>query len=117
MSFPERFQEILDSRNLTTYRVAKESGLSEALLGFWRRGDKVPTLDKLTILADHFNVSIDYLVGRSNDPTLHSPANTDEPTLRLIARNKHDTTPPSDDVGEKITARMSKAAKDAKEKR
>lgn len=35
------------------------------------------TAENLGALADYFNVSIDYLVGRSDDPTLHQPHKED----------------------------------------
>jgi len=37
-------------------------------------GETKPTLDVLLQLADFFNVSMDYLTGRSKDPTVHMPA-------------------------------------------
>lgn len=68
MSFTERFQELLAQRNITTYKISKETDIGETLLGYWRRGERVPTLENLIKLADYFDISIDYLVGRSDNP-------------------------------------------------
>jgi len=31
-------------------------------------GSNLPSIEKLTAITDHFDISIDYLVGRSDDP-------------------------------------------------
>ena len=70
MNFTQRFCLLLDERNITAYRVAKETGISERLVGFWKAGQMRPHIDNLIRLADYFQVSIDYLVGRSDDPAM-----------------------------------------------
>ena len=40
----------------------------------YEKGEQYPTLPVVERLADYFNVSIDYLTGRSNDPTIHARA-------------------------------------------
>ena len=37
-------------------------------------GERKPTLNILLDLAEYFGVSLDYLTGRSKDPTIHMPA-------------------------------------------
>ena len=37
----------------------------------YENGTNEPTYDNLIKLADYFDVSLDYLVGRSDDPTIH----------------------------------------------
>ena len=56
------FEELLCKNNVTAYRVAKETGISTATLSQWKHGVSNPKLDKLKILADYFNVSIDYFL-------------------------------------------------------
>lgn len=34
-------------------------------------GEALPSIETLAVLADYFNVSLDYLVGRSDDPERH----------------------------------------------
>ena len=43
-------------------------GLSSKAISDIERGYRFTTMDKLAILADYFDVSIDYLMGRSNNP-------------------------------------------------
>ncbi len=64
--FAERFCALLDERELSTYRLAIDLGMSDTLIGYWKRGKRQPAMDNLIKLADYFDVSIDYLVGRSD---------------------------------------------------
>lgn len=68
--FPDRLNALLDERNVNAAKLSKEAEITERLIGYWRKGEKQPTMDNLIKLADYFNVSIDYLVGRSNDPMM-----------------------------------------------
>lgn len=66
-TFYERFNSVLDEQNVSVYKLSKESGLSQSLLGAWRRGESIPSIDKLSKAADVLNVSLDYLAGRTDN--------------------------------------------------
>ena len=57
---------ILQERNLSAYRVAKELNISQGLMNEYKNGVKTPTVDNLIKIADYLDCSIDYLVGRTN---------------------------------------------------
>lgn len=63
MKFAENLNEYLESHDISNYRIYKDTGLSDSLIGYWRKGKKQPTLENLVILCDYLDVSIDYLVG------------------------------------------------------
>ena len=71
MTFPERLIELRKSRGLTQKQVYE--GVSMSMLGYQRYeyGSREPSFQKLIALADFYDVSFDYLVGRSDDPTRH----------------------------------------------
>ena len=69
--FHERLTQILDERGISAYRVYKDTGLSQTVLSKWKSGTQIPTADKLAILADYLNVSMDYLMCRTDRPELH----------------------------------------------
>lgn len=48
----------------------KEIETTRGTTGNFENGNKKPGLDMLIKLADYFDVSIDYLVGRTDDPKL-----------------------------------------------
>lgn len=78
MRFTQVLNELMESRNLSSYRLAKESGIPEGMVGFWRRGERIPSAENLIKLADYFNVSLDYLVGRSDDRGTVQPQAEDD---------------------------------------
>lgn len=58
----QRFLELLCKTNKTPYRVSKDTGISQSALSDWKTGRSKPKADKLKILADYFNVSVDYFL-------------------------------------------------------
>jgi repressor LexA len=58
----KKFAELLGKTNKTIYRVAKDTGIATATLYDWRDGISTPKVDKLKILADYFDVSVDYFL-------------------------------------------------------
>lgn len=69
--FTDRFIEIIQERQLTPYRIAKETGISQGLMGEYKRGLKVPTVDNLVKIANYLDCSIDYLLGRTDNPEVN----------------------------------------------
>lgn len=68
MTFQERLIEIRRARNLTQKQLAAAIHISEVGLQNYEGGRRKPAYDVLIALADYFDVSLDYLVGRSDDP-------------------------------------------------
>ncbi len=71
MNFSARLKQIRTERHLTQKDVYTAVGMS--MLGYQRYeyGDRSPAFEQLIALADYFDVSLDYLVGRSDDPVRH----------------------------------------------
>ena len=72
MEHSDRILQIIEEYGLTEYRVAKGTGISNSLLSLWR---KKPTSKiysgNLVLIADYLGCSVDYLLGRTEDPELH----------------------------------------------
>lgn len=68
MSFQNRLIELRKLRNVTQKDIADSVGIS--VLGYQRYeyGTREPAFRVLIALADYFDVSLDYLCGRSDDP-------------------------------------------------
>ena len=56
------------AKNMTQQQLATEIGMTTTSYQRYEQGVRTPTLDKLLLLADYYDVSLDYLVGRSDDP-------------------------------------------------
>lgn len=63
---------IVESRNISAYRLAKETGISESLFSKWK---KKPTSEisssNLARIADYLDCSVDYLLGRTDNPDVN----------------------------------------------
>ncbi|MBQ8429110.1 MAG: helix-turn-helix transcriptional regulator [Clostridia bacterium] len=67
----KRLQQLKIERNLLQKDIAASIDLSLRSYQRYESGEREPTTDILIALADYFNVSIDYLVGRSDNPNSH----------------------------------------------
>lgn len=64
-SFNEQLQKIMREKKLTQYRmIIKDNVCTSNHFHKWNKLKSVPTPETLIKLADYFNVTIDYLLGR-----------------------------------------------------
>lgn len=59
---------LIEKSGLKTTQISKDTGISAGNIGDWKSGRSMPSAVKLDILANYFNVSVDYLLGRTNKP-------------------------------------------------
>ena len=72
MEHSERILQIIEERGLTQYRVAKDTGISNSFFSQWRRNPSSNIYSsKLVAIADYLGCSVDYLLGRTEDPDVH----------------------------------------------
>lgn len=69
MEFSERLKKLRKEAGLTQVDVAEKLGISQPAYASWERGVKKPTQDNLVKIAQVLNVSVDYLVGNSEEKT------------------------------------------------
>ena len=67
MEFSDRLKDLRRQAGLTQVEVAEKLGISQPAYASWERGVKKPTQDNLVKIAQILNVSIDYLVGNSEE--------------------------------------------------
>lgn len=58
----KKYADLRERRNVTDYRVSKETGIPQMTLSDWKHGKSKPKADKLKILAEYFGVSIEYFL-------------------------------------------------------
>lgn len=73
-SFPERLKLLRDELGLTQQQLGEKLNVSDATINRYERGQRNPDPDTLNFFADLFEVSVDYLLGRSNTPHLPNVA-------------------------------------------
>jgi len=71
MIFNDRLKELRSLKNISQIAISKEIGISDTHYQNLEYGKKEPTMSKLVSLADFFDVSIDYLVGRTDNPEIN----------------------------------------------
>lgn len=68
--FPERLSALRKEKNLSQRTVAAELNISQALLSHYENGAREPGLSFVCRVCDFYNVSADYLLGRTGQ---HDP--------------------------------------------
>ena len=66
-----QFKKVRSELGFTQKQTADGIGVSEQAYQRYEYGKVVPSALVLIALADYFDVSLDYLVGRSDDPSRH----------------------------------------------
>ena len=64
----ERLSELKSSKQLMQKEIAQGAGVPLRTYQRYETGEREPSASTLSALADFFNVSIDYLVGRTDNP-------------------------------------------------
>ncbi len=70
MNIVERIKELQMKKDgrISLNKLEKELGFGKSTISSWEQ--KKPASDKLEKLADYFNVSVDYLLGRVDSPAV-----------------------------------------------
>lgn len=58
----KKFENLCKKRGVTPYKVSRDTGIATATLSDWKNGRSKPKADKLKLLADYFNVSIEFFL-------------------------------------------------------
>lgn len=69
--FCSRFREIRKKSGDTQSDVAALLGVSDSQISEIENGNKTTSVERLSIICEHYHVSADYLLGLTDDPTPH----------------------------------------------
>ena len=70
IDLPASIKKVRTEKGFTQKQVAQILGIAEQAYQRYEYGKTVPSALMLVALADAFEVSLDYLVGRSDDPAV-----------------------------------------------
>ena len=65
-SFLSRFETLCSEKEVTHYKVANDCLFDKSNISRWISKGFLPELEILELLCDYFNVSFDYLLGRTD---------------------------------------------------
>ena len=66
--FKIRLKELREQLGFSQARFARAIGVSQSTVGMWESGKNTPTFSTLESLANYFGVTVDYLLGRTDEP-------------------------------------------------
>ena len=67
MEFAERLKTLRKQEKFTQVQIAEKMDISQQAYAAWERGVKKPTQENLVKIAQILNVTVDYLVGNSDN--------------------------------------------------
>ena len=79
-------KELRSHKNITQSDLASALGVSLGAVGNWESNKRMPDYETLKKLADYFNVSIDYLLGRETkkDPAAEEGREVSSELISLL---------------------------------
>lgn len=64
------FQRLSDM-GLNAKKLSEATGISTGNISDWKNGRSLPSATKLDIMADYLDCSVDYLLGRTDNPDVN----------------------------------------------
>ena len=66
-----RLKEIRKTKGISQLKLALDLNTNQNTISRYETGEREPGIDELIKLADYFNVSVDYLIGRTENPKMN----------------------------------------------
>lgn len=70
-NFSKRLSALRKNKGISLVVLGEYLSVTDEAVRLLEKGKRSPSFEVLCSLADYFDVSLDYLVGRSDDPTRH----------------------------------------------
>lgn len=61
----------ISERGLNAKKLSEATGISTGNISDWKSGRSMPSAIKLDTLADYLDCSVDYLLGRTDNPEIN----------------------------------------------
>lgn len=66
MEFKARLKELRMENNESQQDLGRVLNMSKMAISHWESGHSEPSIAQLILIADHYEVSVDYLIGRES---------------------------------------------------
>ncbi len=66
-----RLKELRNSKGISQLKLAMDINTSQNTISRYENGEREPGINELIKLADYFNVSVDYLLERTDNPRIN----------------------------------------------
>ena len=64
-------KELRKAKNITQLKMALDLNMSQNTISRYENGEREPGLKELVQIADYFDVSVDYLLSRTENPKIN----------------------------------------------
>ena len=64
-----RLKELRRAKGISQLKLALDLNTNQNTISRYETGEREPGINELILIADYFNVSVDYLLERTNDST------------------------------------------------
>ncbi|KNF10201.1 putative HTH-type transcriptional regulator, XRE family [Gottschalkia purinilytica] len=81
--FGKRLRALRREKDLTQKELSKKLSTSDRTVGYYETEERNPSLDILGKLADFFDVSVDYLLGRTNIKNIYKYINNNQYNIHI----------------------------------
>ncbi|MBE5964095.1 MAG: helix-turn-helix transcriptional regulator [Lachnospira sp.] len=71
MIMKTNLKKLRKDRRLTQIMLQMQTGIEQALISKYENGTRIPPTETLLILADYYEVSIDYILCRTDNPKIN----------------------------------------------
>lgn len=88
------FEKLCVEKEVTPYRVCKETGLTTSTISNWKAGRYTPKTDKLQKIADYFGVTVDFLITGAEE--------SEKKEITLTAKDERDIKKDLDSIMNKL---------------
>lgn len=81
MNFLERLEVLLKEKGVSATKMSLDLGFSKDAVFNWKKRGAIPSGEMLAKVADYFDVSVDYLLGRTDERNLitkHAASTVDD---------------------------------------
>lgn len=66
-----RLKELRKKKGITQISLQMQTGIEQSLISKFESGERTPPTETLVLLANFYNVSIDYILYRTDNPEIN----------------------------------------------
>ena len=66
-----RLKELRKKKGISQLKLATDLNTTQNTISRYETGEREPGIDELINIANYFNVSVDYLIGRTENPKMN----------------------------------------------
>ena len=65
-----RLKEVRKSKGISQLKLSMDLNMAQNTISRYETGEREPGIKELISIADYFNVSVDFLLGRTDNPDI-----------------------------------------------